>query len=246
MFLVGHLRSIFDKFKEVITLSQNEFSTNSALLARIMARRKNSFQKMKGFKSVCKLSSALCRLLRNDVQQLITDFTSTLPDLETISLKSIVQIPLRSNFEYVLLRIIGSYKIYGRIINCCMESAKYFSQLLQTHFFADISTLLLAIVAKIWKQSHLTAKILTDLFNNLIKFRNNFPEKECSQCLYTLPRRLKHISTQKLQLHANKSSVTEKVPLDIKCFSVIKKKAKTVDIGMVVDRQTLKPVSNRN
>ncbi|KAH8343325.1 hypothetical protein KR059_008317 [Drosophila kikkawai] len=153
-----------------------EFDETAALIGRLMARRKNSFRNMPGFRAVCKLNAALCRLLRLDLPRDLEQFRGTLPDV--CDGDSAGALPTRSSLEFILVRLLGFYHLHERIRECCISAVTYFTQLLRNNFFMEFVTLLVATIAKINKLSILQANRSADLYNRLRPQVINFPEVE--------------------------------------------------------------------
>ncbi|XP_016966709.2 uncharacterized protein LOC108035551 [Drosophila biarmipes] len=150
-----------------------DFEETAALIGRLMARRKNSFRHMPGFRAVCKLNSALCRLLRLDLARDLIQFRGALPDVCDEELGGAM--PTRSSFEFVLVRLLGFYHLHERIRECCLMAASYFTQLLRNNYFMEFITLLIAAIAKIRKLSSLQASRGATLYNKLRPHVANFP-----------------------------------------------------------------------
>ncbi|KAH8375531.1 uncharacterized protein LOC110190518 [Drosophila serrata] len=153
-----------------------EFDETAALIGRLMARRKNSFRNVPGFRTVCKLNAALCRLLRLDLARDLEQFRGTLPDVCDGDSDGVL--PTRSSFQFILVRLLSFYHLHERIRECCISAATYFTQLLRNNFFMDFVTLLLAAIAKINKLSTLQASHSADLYNRLWPQVPNFPQVE--------------------------------------------------------------------
>ncbi|EDV51244.1 uncharacterized protein LOC6543968 isoform X1 [Drosophila erecta] len=151
-----------------------DFEQTAAMIGRLMARRKNSFRNMPGFRAVCKLNAALCRLLRLDLARELEQFRGALPDVCDEELGGAM--PTRSSFEFILVRLLGFYHLHERIRECCLSAASYFTQLLRNNFFMDFTTLLIAAIAKISKLSSLQASKSAILYNKLRPQVANFPQ----------------------------------------------------------------------
>lgn len=131
---------------------------------------------MPGFRAVCKLNAALCRLLRLDLARDLEQFRGTLPDV--CDGDSAGVLPTRSSFEFILVRVLGFYHLHERIRECCISAATYFTQLLRDNFFVDFATLLVAAIAKINSLSCLQASNSADLYNQLRPQVASFPQVE--------------------------------------------------------------------
>ncbi|XP_017081231.1 uncharacterized protein LOC108114663 [Drosophila eugracilis] len=151
-----------------------DFEETAALIGRLKARRKNSFRNMPGFRAVCKLNSAVCRLLRLDLARDLEQFRGALPDVCDEDLGGAM--PTQSSFKFILVRILGFYHLHERIRECCLAAATYFTQLLRNNFFMDFTTLLIAAIAKINKLSSLQSNKSVILYNKLRPQITNFPQ----------------------------------------------------------------------
>lgn len=161
-----------------------------------MARRKNSFMKMKGFKDICKLNAALCRLLRLDFKRDLDSFRYTLPDV-AYDEDTVVHLPTRDAFDFLLLRLIAVCELYKRIVECCVEAGGYFSAQLRLHFFFETNTLLLAVIAKIYSLSLKLGNLAIHFYNHIHRHRFKLPSNEKSKFLVNsteLPQKLETIN----------------------------------------------------
>ncbi|XP_075162421.1 uncharacterized protein LOC142235082 [Haematobia irritans] len=161
---------------------EGEFNETAALLGRLMARRKNSFGKMKGFRNVCKLNSALCRLLRLDFKRELDGFRSTLPDVYYKE-DTILHLPSRDSFDFLLLRLIGFCELYRRIVECCVQAAEYFLGQLRIQFFFETNTLFLAVIAKIYDLSTKLGNLSIRFYNHMQTYRSHLPLNKNSKFL---------------------------------------------------------------
>ncbi|KAH8257537.1 hypothetical protein KR038_011212 [Drosophila bunnanda] len=210
-----------------------EFDETAALVGRLMARRKNSFRNMPGFRAVCKLNAALCRLLRLDLARDLEQFRGTLPDVCDGDSDGVL--PTRSSFEFILVRLLSFYHLHERIRECCISAATYFTQLLRNNFFMEFVTLLLAAIAKINKLSTLQATYSADLYNRLRPQAPNFPQVERHRFLMDkqdLPEELS------LPMSAKEVATPTPAPVLMKPKEVVTRveRAKS-DVGTVVSRK---------
>ncbi|SPP87472.1 uncharacterized protein LOC117589375 [Drosophila guanche] len=212
-----------------------DFDQTAALIGRLMARRKNSFRNMPGFRSVCKLNTALCRLLRLDLPRELEHFRGVVCDGELAG-----AMPTRSNFEYILVRLLGFYHLHARIRECCVSAARYFIQLLRNNYFMETLTLLLAAIAKINKLSKLQANRSASLYNKLRPHCVNFPQVENHKFLpenCQLPAQL-----QRVQLQAEASAPEAPESVLLKPPTIVTKAEKArleakADVGTVLARK---------
>ncbi|KAH8242414.1 hypothetical protein KR032_005862 [Drosophila birchii] len=209
-----------------------EFDETAALIGRLMARRKNSFRNMPGFRAVCKLNAALCRLLRLDLARDLAQFRGTLPDVcDGDSAGGVL--PTRSSFEFILVRLLGFYHLHERIRECCISAATYFTQLLRNNFFMDFATLLVAAIAKINKLSTHQASHSADLYNRLRPQVFQFPQVEKHRFLSD-----KQELPAALSSPVSASTPTPPAPLLMKPKEVVTRveRAKS-DVGKVIARK---------
>ncbi|KAH8369780.1 hypothetical protein KR093_000952 [Drosophila rubida] len=228
--------------QQLNTQNAKEFNQTAALIGRLMARRKNSFRNMPGFRSVCKLNAALCRLLRLDLPRDLEHLRGALPDVCDAELSG--ELPTRSSFEYILVRLLSFYRLHERIRECCLTVAKYFGQLLRNNNFMEYITVLIAAIAKINNLSKLQGNSCAQLYNKLLPQRPHFPLVEKHNFLnedWKLPTHLNVIKLSKTSTQSDEStpgspSLNAKATTVITKVDKAKQKAKA-DVGTVVSRQ---------
>ncbi|XP_017861757.1 PREDICTED: uncharacterized protein LOC108613064 [Drosophila arizonae] len=219
-----------------------EFNNTAALIGRLMARRKNSFRGMPGFRAVCKLNAALCRLLRLDLPRDLEHFRGALPDACDAELSG--DMPTRNSLQFVLVRLLAFYSLHERIRDCCQAAIKYFGQMIRSNFFMEFLTLLIAAVAKINKLSFVQANNCATLYNKLQPQCTKFPQVEKHNFLpedCKLPTKLQVI--KEIQTATPEEASPAGVQLLKQSPSLITKveKAKQqlkADVGTVVARET--------
>lgn len=196
---------------------------------------------MPGFRAVCKLNAALCRLLRLDLPRELEHFRSALPDVCDNEISG--EMPTRSSFEYILVRLLSFHRLQQRIRDCCIAAAKYFGQMLRNNFFMDTLTLLIAAIAKINRLSTLQSNNCASLYNKLFLQRSCFPQVEKHHFLpehSKLPAQLEQIKVvQQAVEETNLAAVTLNLqaPTIVTKVERAKKKAKG-DVGQKIERQT--------
>ncbi|XP_073836394.1 uncharacterized protein isoform X1 [Musca autumnalis] len=250
-----NLHGLIDTFFSKHTNHEEEFNETAALLGRLMARRKNSFIKMKGFKDICKINSALCRLLRLDFKRDLESFRSTLPDV-AYDEGTVVHLPTRDTLDFLLARLVAFCELYKRIVECCVHAAEYFTGQLRIHFFFETCTLLLAVIAKIHSLSIKQGNLAAHFYNNLQQYREKLPSNNKSQflsILASLPSKMETIKRKPIaevkseDTHNSNSSaqnpddiklkdLLEKERLDVSTTPVKAKKLKKADLGKIVER----------
>nr|NP_648351.1 uncharacterized protein Dmel_CG14174 [Drosophila melanogaster]AAF50216.1 uncharacterized protein Dmel_CG14174 [Drosophila melanogaster]AOQ11807.1 CG14174-RA [synthetic construct] len=230
-----------------------DFEETAAMIGRLMARRKNSFRNMPGFRSVCKLNAALCRLLRLDLARDLKNFRGVLPDVCDEDLGGAM--PTRSSFEFILVRLLGFYHLHERIRECCLSAAAYFTQLLRNNFFMDFTTLLIAAIAKISKLSSLQAGKSAILYNKLRPQIANFPQVEKHKFLaenQELPARLEPPTRTNNQTQKDETPDIVLIPKKVVTKVEKAKLLAKSDVGTIIARKetpvqdTKKPTFNEN
>nr|XP_036220449.1 uncharacterized protein LOC106625481 [Bactrocera oleae] len=219
-----------------------EFAETSALLGRLMARRKNSFHGMMGFRAIAKCNAATCRLLRIDLTRELELFHGSLPDF-VLNSSDTIEMPTQNNFNYVLIRLLNTHGVYERIRECCLQAAEYFAKLLRNNFFMDTIVLLLAVLAKLYSLSALLGNKCVELYNQLRPMRVKFPLSEKSvHCDINMPEKLEHFSeNQTLDIpHTESTFVNTPTtnPLTAVRSSKAMKMLKPLDVGTEVSRPT--------
>ncbi|KAH8259233.1 hypothetical protein KR026_000949 [Drosophila bipectinata] len=221
-----------------------DFDETAALIGRLMTRRKNSFRNMPGFRAICKLNSALCRLLRLDLYRDLEQFRGSLPDVYAEDVEG--ALPTQSSFEFILVRILGFYYLHKRIGECCLTAAAYFTKLLRSNFFMDFTVLLVAAIAKIKKLSAHQATQSALLYNNLRLHRESFPKVKNHKFLggnQELPDNLDPIGTPKNEAKDEKPQAVLLNPKEV----VTRVQKSKSDVGVVIARkETPKPIFNED
>ncbi|XP_030372353.1 uncharacterized protein LOC115622530 [Scaptodrosophila lebanonensis] len=223
-----------------------EFEETAALISRLMARRKNSFRGLPGFRAICKLNAALCRLLRLDLPRELQHFRGSLPDVCDAALAG--EMPTRSSFEYILVRLQSVYHLHERIRECCLAAAKYFSQLLRSNFFMEFITLIIAAIAKINRLSVLEANRCVKLYNRLRPQCSHFPQVDRHRFLpedCVLPVNLHLIkTTQPEEPKTATTSLMSKPPPVITKLEKAQQRAK-MDVGTLIERKATRNPSTQ-
>uniref|UniRef100_A0A1A9VYM7 DUF4477 domain-containing protein n=1 Tax=Glossina austeni TaxID=7395 RepID=A0A1A9VYM7_GLOAU len=222
------------------------FNETAALLSRLIARRKNSFRRMHGFRDICKLNAALCRLLRVDFRNELDIFRSSLPDVAYED-GTEIYIPARECYDFLLLRLIAVHKLYERIQNCCIKAADYFLHQIKVYHFFEISTLFLAVLAKINDLKMKLGNLSTDLYRHLLPFRKlakkRLGNQSCSTSQNTsqMGEKLNHLLTAASTLVA-----VGKIDAGVEVERQAKERSKTLNIDKVVKRFVVKEQKQRS
>ncbi|KAL9907906.1 uncharacterized protein ACN427_003819 isoform 2-T2 [Glossina fuscipes fuscipes] len=225
------------------------FNETAALLSRLIARRKNSFRRMHGFRDICKLNAALCRLLRVDFKKELDTFRSSLPDVAYED-GTEIYIPARDCYDFLLLRLIAVHKLYERIQNCCTKAAGYFLHQIKVYHFFEISTLLLAVVAKINDLSMKLGNLSTNLYRHLLPFRVKLPRNinpnVYSEPEFAFPKKLEEFDKKRF-CNLPSSSLQDTTQMEeelnhlIRADSILApvraKCLRKIDVGVEVERQ---------
>ncbi|XP_011184435.1 uncharacterized protein LOC105213379 [Zeugodacus cucurbitae] len=225
-----------------------EFAETSALLGRLMARRKNSFHGMIGFRAIVKCNTATCRLLRIDLTRELELFHGSLPDF-VLNSADTIEMPTQNNFDYVLIRLLNTHGVYERIRACCLQAAEYFSKLMRNNFFMDTCTLLLAVLAKLYSLSALLGNKCVELYNQLRPMREKFPLSEKSvHYNINMPEKLEkfldhqtlNVSSAEGTVFKDDTSVTVSSTKSLTAVRPVKPKQmlKPLDLGTEVSRPT--------
>ncbi|EDV39091.1 uncharacterized protein Dana_GF24671 [Drosophila ananassae] len=239
----GFAKNVFVAINKFLQqMGGQDFDETAALIGRLMTRRKNSFRNMPGFRAICKLNSALCRLLRLDLCRDLEQFRGSLPDVYVEDTEG--ALPTKSSFEFILVRLLAFYYLHKRIAECCLSAASYFTKLLRSNFFMDFTTLLIAAIAKIKKLSADQATQSAQLYNKLRQHRNSFPEVKNHKFLpdnQELPENLEPMKSLKSEAKEEKPQSVLLKPKEV----VTRVQKSKSDVGMVIARkETSKPSFN--
>lgn len=181
---------VIDDFLTKFQQYEKDFITNSVLITRLIARRKNSFRHMRGFCDLYKIRTCLGRLMRLDFKRHINSLRTALPDM-ALPDGCKQYLPSRNYYEYILLKLISVYELYQYIHDMCKQIAKFFFGLIYANYFFDFNILIIAIISKL---KHLSMKLLNlhaELYNKLQIFSNELPQvntklkQQSSQPLYS-------------------------------------------------------------
>lgn len=249
------LHALIETFFSKHTTHEEAFNETAALLGRLMARRKNSFNKMKGFKDMYKINTALCRLLRLDFKRDLEGFRSALPDV-AYEEGTLAHLPTRDTFDFLLARLVAVCELHKRIVECCVQAAEYFTSQLKIHFFFETCTLLLAVIAKIHALSIKRGNLAIHFYNNLQQYREKLPFNDKSKFLEmstALPLKMetmkkRPLTVEKTEEKVNGKDVDESTVKQIlenelqnTLITPVKaKKLKKADLGKIVERSELK------
>ncbi|XP_013112723.2 uncharacterized protein LOC106090913 [Stomoxys calcitrans] len=253
---IADLHGLIETFYSKHNRHEEEFNETAALLGRLMARRKNSFSKMKGFKDICKLNAALCRLLRLDFKRDLDGFRSTLPDV-IYEENTVVHLPTRDTYEFLLARLLAVCELHKRIVQCSIEAGEYFGAQLRIQFFFEINTLLLAVIAKIHNLNIKLGNLSIHFYNHLQQYRSQLPlnkKSKFQQISESLPTSLAIIETREALMQKNpaiktsnsetqqalEQSVEDLILQEekIKSTPVKAKHLKKTDMGKMVERSS--------
>lgn len=198
---------------------------------------------------MCKLNSALCRLLRIDIKTILHNFIGILPDY--ISSVSDTYLPSISCLEYVLIRLISLHKLMQRIIDCSEMASTYFIQLLNFSHFQDTLILFLSVLSQIWNISHKIAIRTGNYYEKLLNYRFDFPknkkpwlsdniefpEKLEFPQLQNIKKEEGHISKTKINF-VNELSSTTTPQVSDKSSKEFKKLHENIDLGTIINRNS--------
>ncbi|XP_067645562.1 uncharacterized protein [Eurosta solidaginis] len=232
---------------------ETEFAEAAALLGRLMGRRKSSFRSMIGFRAVKKCNTATCRLLRIDITRELELFQGSLPDFNLNSAKTL-ELPTRNSFDYVLIRLLNVHGVYQRIRECCKQAAEYFTKMMRNNFFMETSTLLLAVLAKLYSLSALLDSKCVELYNQMQPMRTKFPLAERStHHEFDLPEKIERLQdNQPLEIPKTEETLVSLVkksddttvkqtPQSLTATHSIKKLKmhQRIDLGVEVSRESV-------
>lgn len=86
-----------------------------------------------------------------------------------------LELPSRRYYEYFLAKILAHSKIMTRIVVISKEAALHFVQFLQRGHFIEMSTMMTSLLGQIWQQSRTSLKHMAKFYNEIYKFREQFP-----------------------------------------------------------------------
>ncbi|XP_055640735.1 uncharacterized protein LOC129778089 [Toxorhynchites rutilus septentrionalis] len=149
--------------------SLHAFEKAAAYLSRFAIRFNDRFYNMHGFRQLKKLKQALLRFRVVDVSHVLSNMSSMLP--YTGYLEKSVELPTRSNLDYLLVRLQGLGKLFCRIVVLAKDAAKYYVRFITTSYFFNLTSIFLCLLAEIWCMSKVMCARIVDFYNRLVPFR---------------------------------------------------------------------------
>lgn len=239
--LAPKVRKTLKNYKDFLE-NQTELNETCVLLSKLIIRRKNSFTKFHGFKETCKVNTALCRLLKVNLPEILEDLVQLLPEIVVDNFPT--EVPSKSYVEYLMIRVVSYYKILQRISICCLNAGDYYVRLLAKGFFVEILTLILAVVSKIYKLVSIIGNTTVDLYKLLFEYRNNFPTgKHNVYAVVEFPCHLEIFHNESVALHNSTKNEADKLKL-VKTGDVLSAKVpkptnvlskKKEDLGIIAE-----------
>ncbi|XP_053671131.1 uncharacterized protein LOC128721405 [Anopheles nili] len=124
------------------------FEKSAAFLTRFCNRWKNRLRNMHGFQIMRRINQTLVRVKNLDLVRALMDFHSFLPESSYIEKE--VNLPVRSNLEYVLLRMQTLSKLLLRIVCLCKQAARYHLKQVANKFLFNLYSMFLGLMGELW------------------------------------------------------------------------------------------------
>lgn len=155
--------------------SMRKFEKGAAYVSRFCYVWKLPFRNMHGFQVMRRLNKTLLRIKGMNLFWDVHGFHEFLPTARSIGRKE-VKLPVRSNLEYLLVRLQGLIKLFVRVVYLAKDAARYQLKLLNIHFFFFQNTLFLASMGEMWSMARETCQKLNEFYTALFEGLTILPE----------------------------------------------------------------------
>ncbi|GAB0092941.1 hypothetical protein DMENIID0001_079930 [Sergentomyia squamirostris] len=184
---IAELRDCFQEANRCISLE--DLGPAAARISRLISRISNSFRSSLGMKSLRKMNITLLRVkevkIAGYLDNFLTCFPAYLTSVQEISL------PSRQYLQFLLIRMISLVKMLCRLERLAKEITEFFLKLLNLGHFLELSTIILATVAEVWKNSRDLCRNTVSIYNRLFSMQKSFVRTDLNFLKgFTLPPRL--------------------------------------------------------
>uniref|UniRef100_A0A182PE40 Nucleolus and neural progenitor protein-like N-terminal domain-containing protein n=1 Tax=Anopheles epiroticus TaxID=199890 RepID=A0A182PE40_9DIPT len=154
--------------------SLNEFEKAAAYQTRFVNRWRDRLRNMHGFQIMRRLNQTLIRIKNMDLTQVIMDFHSFLPDTGYIERE--VNLPVRSNLEYMLVRMQGLCKLLMRVVFLTKEAARYHLKQIAINFLYQTFSMFLGLMGELWLFARSVCRRTVQFYDELYPALDILPE----------------------------------------------------------------------
>lgn len=158
----------------------------AALASRLIARRAASFRAQNGFRLMRKTNVALCRLHECNVRQELEDLLAMLPAYRA-SGAGALDLPMRDNLDYVLLRVRQLACLLQRITRCAREASELFLFYVHRRYFLETAVVHVAVLADVWLLAHRLCVSTVQFYDALQPYARHFGGRRDWLRALTLP-----------------------------------------------------------
>uniref|UniRef100_A0A182T9T1 Nucleolus and neural progenitor protein-like N-terminal domain-containing protein n=1 Tax=Anopheles maculatus TaxID=74869 RepID=A0A182T9T1_9DIPT len=141
------------------------FETAVAFQSRFCIRFKNRLRNMYGFQIMRRLNQILVRIKSMDLVRVIVDLQSFFP--ESNYLERQVNLPVRSNLEYLLVRMQGLSKLLLRVVYLTKEAARYHLKQIAIGFLYHMFSMFLGLMGELWLFARAVCRRTVQFYNEL-------------------------------------------------------------------------------
>uniref|UniRef100_A0A8W7PQA6 Nucleolus and neural progenitor protein-like N-terminal domain-containing protein n=2 Tax=Anopheles coluzzii TaxID=1518534 RepID=A0A8W7PQA6_ANOCL len=156
----------------------NTFEKAAAFETRFVNRFKFRLRNMHGFQVMRRVNQTLIRIKNLDLVQVIMDLHSFLPESEYIP--QTVNLPVRSNLEYLLVRMQGLCKLLMRVVYLTKEAARFHvKQIVNMHLYPTY-VMFLGLMGELWLFSRSVCRRTVQFYDELYPALEILPETKVS------------------------------------------------------------------
>ncbi|XP_035895712.1 uncharacterized protein LOC118504815 [Anopheles stephensi] len=165
-----------------------KFQTATAYLSSFCRSYRNRKRNMHGFQIMRRINQALVRMKRMNLVHVIMDLHSFFPESNFIDRQ--VNLPVRSNLEYLLVRMQGLAKLLLRVVYLTKEAARYHLKQIAIVFLYHSFAMFLGLMGELWLFARAICRRTVEFYNRLHPVLNILPNADQQQWLpdgYELP-----------------------------------------------------------
>ncbi|XP_058130701.1 uncharacterized protein LOC131287748 [Anopheles ziemanni] len=156
--------------------SMKTFETAAAYVSRFCHVWKLPFRNMHGFQVMRRLNKTLLRIKGMNIFWDVHSFHEFLAADNYMGKE--VKLPVRSNLEYLLVRLQGLIKLFIRVVYLTKDAASYQLKLINMAFFLSQNSIFLASMGELWSLARDACRKLNEFYTGLLAGLRILPESD--------------------------------------------------------------------
>uniref|UniRef100_A0A182IV09 DUF4477 domain-containing protein n=1 Tax=Anopheles atroparvus TaxID=41427 RepID=A0A182IV09_ANOAO len=158
--------------------SMKKFEIAAAMVTRFSNLYKLRMRHFAGFRLLRRLNQTLLRIKSMNIAWEILNFSGFLPDVSYIPTE--VNLPVRSNLEYLLVRLQGLIKLLMRVVYLAKEVARYQLKHIADAIFFTQNSVSLALMGEVWVLGRTACRQVDQFYTDLHASLPILPETKAS------------------------------------------------------------------